>query len=82
MATWYLKGKTSKVVKCQTTPGGLLTARLKKTLNPEGAKERVQIMEEGGLPISIGLRVNDPFHPGSCRFGDTKCIVENGKDCS
>ena len=29
----------------------------------------------------MGLRVNDPFHPGSCRFGDPKCIVESNKDC-
>ena len=80
-ATWYLRWMTSKVVKCQSTPGGALTTRLKKTLNREGFKERIQVMEEGGLPISVGLRVNDPFYPGSCRYGDPKCIVENNKDC-
>ena len=39
-------------------------------------------MEEGGLPISAGLKVNDPFKPDTCRYGDSKCIVENGKDCA
>ena len=80
-ATWYLKGQTSRVVKCQPTPGGLLTKNLKKALNPDGCKERTHVMEEGGLPVTVGLRVNDPFHPGSCRYGDPKCIVEQNKDC-
>ena len=39
-------------------------------------------MEEGGVPITAGLKKNDPFFSGGCRFGDSKCIVENGKDCA
>ena len=79
--TWYLRGNTSRVIKCQATPGRELAERLKNILNPLGSKERVQVMEEGGAPTTAGLRVNDPFYPGSCRFGDPKCIVESGKDC-
>ena len=39
-------------------------------------------MEEGGVPISAGLKRNDPFFSGGCRFGDPDCIVEGGKDCA
>ena len=81
-ATWFLKGTTAKVTKCQPTPGGTLAAKLKKSLNPEGSKERIQVVEEGGLPVSVGLRVNDPFHPGTWRYGHKECIVEKGKDCA
>ena len=65
-ATWYLRGQTSKVTKCQPTPGSILANRLKKALNPEGSKERVQVIQEGGLPISSGLKINDPFRPKAC----------------
>ena len=80
-ATWYLRGQTSSTIKCQPTPGGILASRLKKALNPETSKERVQVIEEGGLPISAGLRVNDPFRSQTCRYGNSKCIVESNKDC-
>ena len=39
-------------------------------------------MEEGGLAISSGLKINDPFRPQTCRFGDLDCMVETGKDCA
>ena len=81
-ATWYLKGSTVSVTKCQPTPGGELATRLKKTLNPKDSKEKIQVVEEGGLPISVGLRTNDPFRPQSCRYEDNKCMVESGKDCA
>merc|ERR1712240_773725 len=31
-STWFLKGTTAKVTKCQPTPGGTLAAKLKKSL--------------------------------------------------
>ena len=73
--TWFLKGKTSKVMKCQANPDGKLADMLKTALNPIGAKERVQVVEEGGVPLTAGLRKKDPFFLGSCRFGDPNCII-------
>ena len=32
--------------------------------------------------MSAGLKVNDPFKPRTCRFGDSECLVEPGKDCA
>ena len=61
-ATWFLRGTTSKVTRCQPTPGGTLASKLKKCLNPKGSKERIQVVEEGGLPVSAGLKVNDPVN--------------------
>ena len=31
--TWYLKGNTSRVVKVQATPGGILADKVKESLN-------------------------------------------------
>ena len=75
-ATWYLRGQTSSTIKCQSTPGGILASRLKKALNPNGSKERIQVFEEGGMPVSAGLKVTDPFKPETCWFGNPNCMVE------
>ena len=37
-STRYLKGVTSRSVKCHPTPGGLLAHNLNRALNPEGVK--------------------------------------------
>ena len=39
-------------------------------------------MEEGGLPITAGLKVSELFKPNGCRFGYQTCMIEEGKDCS
>ena len=70
------------MVKVQPTPGSSLAGKLKEGLNPAGAKEQIQVIEEVGLPISAGLKLNDPFRPHKCRFGDNTCLVEPGKDCA
>ena len=44
-STWFLKGETTSVVKCQPTPGGSLAKRLKTALNPKGQKGRTHIVE-------------------------------------
>ena len=55
---------------------------IKAALNPTGTKERIQVTEDGGQPAVSFLRRSDPFKVEGCRFGDTKCFVEPGKDCT
>ena len=40
------------------------------------------VIEEGGKPLIGFLKKSDPYkHPG-CRYGDSKCLVEESKDCA
>ena len=40
------------------------------------------VLEDGGLPATLGLRVRDPFRHEGCTFGDPTCIVDRRQDCS
>ena len=39
-------------------------------------------MEDGGLPVTLGLRVKDPFRHEGCTFNNPDCIVDAAMDCS
>ena len=39
------------------------------------------MVEEGGVPVLSALKKTDPFHQGSCRYGDQECMVKGGSDC-
>ena len=80
-STWYLRGSTSRTIKCQPTPHGTLAKHLQGTQNPSGTREKTLVVEEGGQPIWASLKQNDPFHHGGCKFGDNECIVQQGSDC-
>ena len=80
-STWFLKGETSRSVKCHPTPGGRLAKLINKAMNPEGNRERTHIVEEGGIPVISSLKVNNPFFNGKCRYGDEHCIVKDRVDC-
>ena len=38
-------------------------------------------MEESGLPITIGLRKNNPFRTNGCQYGDPDCLAQGDQDC-
>ena len=44
--------------------------------------KKTVVLEEGGHPISLGLKKRDPFAVEGCKFNDTKCIMKRGSDCS
>ena len=81
-STWYLQGSTSRTVRVDPTPGGILCKEVNKILNPEGCSERTHVVEEGGIPVTTSVRRNDPFYSGTCRYGDQNCIVKQGVNCS
>ena len=52
---------------------------LKKATSSTG--ERLKVVEEEGAPEIATVRRTNPFREQSCRFKDSKCIVEGGKYC-
>ena len=81
-SSWFLKGNTAKVIKCQATPDGALARRLDRNLNPANVKERTKVVEEGGAPATASLRRSDPYRKPECRFQDKSCLVDPKQDCS
>ena len=73
---------TSRTVKVQVIPGGILTDMVKESLNPRVYKECTKVMDEEGIPMTVDPRKNDPFFQESGRSGDPHCITEDGKDCT
>ena len=39
------------------------------------------VIEDGGRPIHVGLKVRDPLRPKGCIFNDNTCLVTEGVDC-
>ena len=81
-----IKGKensnTSRIVKVQATPGGILADMVKESLDLVGLKRCIKVMEEEGIPITACPRKNDPSFQGSGRFSYPHCITEDCKDCA
>ena len=80
-SSWFLGGDTVRSVRCHPTPGGTLRKMINKELNSEEPSRRTHVVEEGGLPVTSAVRKSDPFHNGSCRFGDKDCLARKGTDC-
>ena len=76
------KSNTSRIVKVQATPGGILADMVKESLNPRVYKECTKVMDEEGIPMTANPRKNDTFFQESGRSGDPHCIAEDGKDCT
>ena len=55
---------------------------LSKSINNKDNKSQVMIVEDGGLPITRGLKVGDPGKKQmNCVFGDNDCIVSPNHKC-
>ena len=39
------------------------------------------MVEDGGRPIHIGLKVRDPMRPKGCIFNDPTCFVDSNSEC-
>ena len=40
------------------------------------------VLEDGGLPVTIGLKQRDPFRTPGCAFKDPECMIDPKEDCS
>ena len=83
-ATWFLKGNVTNTLTCTSTKDSKLQLALTETLRsgeqPIGG--RTLVLEDGGLPVTLGLKKRDPFRVNGCTFKDKKCIVSPNTDCS
>ena len=59
---------------------GLVKASLDQDRQADGGKTLV--LEDGGLPATLGLKVKDPFRKLGCTFWDPACMVDPNVDCS
>ena len=80
-ASWFLGGDVRAVLSCQATPGSVLADKIRKEVGTNKDGTRNLVMEEGGLPLTSGLKVLDPRKTEGCQFGDPECWVQGDK-CS
>ena len=66
---------------CQVTPDGQLANMLRKKVGTTKTGGKRLVQEEGGNPISLGLKSRDPFAVNTCRYGDNQCLGRPGQDC-
>ena len=81
-ATWFLTSSVSCTVSCQPTPESKLASQLQARITTTSRGDRRQVIEEGGEPVSMGLKKKNPFFKPGCSFGDQNCLVRPDKDCS
>jgi hypothetical protein len=82
-ATWFLKGGVTGTLEVTSTPksalAGILTKLLKVVTSPTGG--RTKVVEGGGVPITRGLKLGNPFRKDGCAFKDPNCRVSPKVDC-
>ena len=78
--TWFLKNEVRSTVSCPTTPGSSLKRSLSKAINGD-TNPTVQVIEDGGVPVYIGLLRPNPMKPVGCTFGDDRCMVDRSQNC-
>ena len=83
-ATWFLKGQTTSTITCTATPNSLLQSMIKEKMTSveQADKGKTLVMEDGGVPATLGLKLRDPFRRPTCRFMDPNCMVDPTVDCS
>ena len=80
-ATCFLGGNVESTVSCQATPGSTLVNLLKQKIGTTAKGNKRLVVEEGGLPVSIGLKLANPFKTDGCQFGDNNCLIQDDHDC-
>jgi len=81
-STWSLGGNVSSTLMCQATPGGTLASMLRQKLGQTPDGNTRLVMEEAGVPVSMGLKRNNPIKAEGWRFDDGECMVDTKGDCS
>ena len=82
--TWFLKGKTTGLLKVHPTPGGKLQGeirgKLDQTPGPFGGN--LKVVEKGGQLITTGLKRTQRFGATNegCQFL-MKCMIRGDRDC-
>ena len=70
-ATWFLSGNVWCVVSCQANPEGKLAEMLRTSI---GTTTKV-VVKEGGIPMTLGLNVTDPYKKDTCQCNNPECWI-------
>ena len=83
-STWFLKGTTTSTVTCAATPGSQLQQGIKEALKlcSQADGGTMLVVEDGGVPATLGIKSRDPFRSEGCTFRDPNCMVDIKNDCS
>ena len=81
-ATWFLNDRLSATVTCQATPGSKLATALTKRIGTAPDGSRRVVLDEGGCPVTLGLKACNPFKEDGCQFKDPNCLITDNGDCS
>ena len=52
---------------------------LRKAIGTTNDGQTRLVLEDGGAPITLGLKKKDPFETNACKFGDPQCWIKDGK---
>ena len=58
---------------------GVLADNLRKAIGTSRDGQQKLVLEDGGVPVTLGLKQKDPFSDNKCKFGDEECWVQDGK---
>ena len=80
-STWFLGGDVAATIMCQASPGSRLARIIREKVGKSQGGELRVVMEEGGVPLTQGLKESNPFRTRGCQYGDSECLVDQRQDC-
>ena len=75
LGNFFLKNNIIGTVSCLVTPDSILKKSIQNTVNDKKDGSKILVIEDGGHPIHIGLKVRDPMRPKGYIFDDPTCFV-------
>ena len=80
-SSWFVKGDVRQVMKGPTTPGSRLAQKMRDSIGSLRGPDKgiTKVIEGAGVPVGVGLVVNDPFPTQQCDWQEP-CLV--GPGCS
>ena len=81
-STWHLKTNNKHTLQLPITPNSELVSAVKtKLADVKGPDQgKTLVVEKGGVSLTSGISVSDPFKPLECRWKED-CLVDKEQDC-
>ena len=82
-SNWFMKKGVTGTLQVTCTPLGELANKIKQKLKTiERDENKTLVIEKSGIPISAGLKKENPYKLPGCPSGILKCPVKSDQDCS
>ena len=83
-STWFLVGETTGVLTTLATPGAELKNAISKKIGQTYGQDGgfTKVVEDGGIPISMGLKRRDPHKADKCIYNEDCIVDDTKKDCA